>query len=70
MFAGTLVHKIAAQMLDTRYPGRSVYNPTKGVDLTDTMTGARIEIATRAQEAYKAAKYPSADVVTYEWSPW
>jgi RHS repeat-associated protein len=70
MFAGHLVHNAVDTLLRLRYGDRFVYRPSLGADIFDRVTGQLVEIATQAQEAYKAAKYPDADIATYFWSPW
>lgn len=69
MFAGHLVHNLAKQPLDAEYLARFTYNVSKGADITGTLTGRQVEIATQAQEAFKRGKYPWADVATYNWNP-
>jgi hypothetical protein len=73
MFAGTAIHNVTQRLLDQAYPNRFLYNPTKGIDIFDTLTGGRIEIATEAQAAYKAWKYgidQINNIASYVWNPW
>ena len=70
MLAGHMVHNIAHDLLEAENPGRFIYNPSLGPDIADTISGAQVEVATEAQGAMKALKYPWAKVATYRWNPW
>ena len=68
---GHAVHNMAFKILKRDYAGRFAYNPSKGIDITDSLTNQKVEIATRAQVAYKELKYPNANgIASYRSSPW
>lgn len=60
MFAGHAVHNATFDILGNSHPGRFTYNPSRGIDITDSLTRQKVEIATQAQAAWKATKYPNA----------
>ncbi|MBQ1049288.1 RHS repeat-associated core domain-containing protein [Micromonospora sp. C51] len=69
MFRGSEVHKITAQRLDQRYPGRFTYRTT-GPDFLDTATGRVIELTTPGEvSAHKrrGPHYRGIEYALYRW---
>ena len=72
MIRGSLIEKSLQQDLRAAYGERFAFHRI-GPDITDTLTGERIEVATLEDIAAHQARggaYCSASYVGYRWSPW